>query len=253
MLLSIRRLRARIRAEGRLCAAVRADDDARTGTLATSAIAYSSWNYGSTKRSDADTQALALAEAGLNYAFSTLYNSGTPTMASAVPSRTITLSTGDASYYGTLTGSTWKLVGVGTVRNPTGPGQRARRPDREREGGARLGAAAAARTTPSGTTSTSTTRRDDEARQLGQRQHPALRARQPRAHEHRAGLQLRAPGRRHARVPATPLTSARPTTPIHEAHVGGGCRVGSTGAFSKPAGPPSVSTRRSRDSTPTSS
>ena len=93
-----------------------------TGGLATSAIAYSSWNYGSSKRSDADSQALALAEAGLNYAFSTLYNSGTPTMGNAVPSRTITLTTGDASYYGTLTGSTWKLVGIGTVRNPTGPG-----------------------------------------------------------------------------------------------------------------------------------
>ena len=93
-----------------------------TGSLASSAIAYSSWNYGSTKRSDADSQARALAEAGLNYAFSTLYNSGTPTMGNAVPSRTITLETGDASYYGTLTGSTWKLVGVGTVRKPTGPG-----------------------------------------------------------------------------------------------------------------------------------
>ena len=92
-----------------------------TGSLASSAIAYSSWNYGSTKRSDADAQALALAEAGLNYAYSTLYNSGTPTMDGAVPARTITLTTGDASYYGTLTGSTWKLVGVGTVRNPTGP------------------------------------------------------------------------------------------------------------------------------------
>lgn len=93
-----------------------------TGTLASSAIAYSSWNYGSAKRSDADLQALALAEAGLNYAYSTLYNSGTPTMDNAVPSRTITMDAGDATYYGTLTGNTWKLVGIGTVRNPTGPG-----------------------------------------------------------------------------------------------------------------------------------
>jgi Tfp pilus assembly protein PilX len=93
-----------------------------TGTLASSAIAYSSWNYGSTKRSDAENQAFALAEAGLNYAYSTLYNSSTPTMANAVPSRTIQLETGEASYYGTLDGSTWTLVGVGTVRNPTGPG-----------------------------------------------------------------------------------------------------------------------------------
>jgi len=93
-----------------------------SGTLAGSTLAYTSWNYGSSKRSDAESQALALAEAGLNYAFSTLYNSGTPTMANAVPTRTITLTTGDATYYGTLTGNTWKLVGIGTVRNPTGPG-----------------------------------------------------------------------------------------------------------------------------------
>lgn len=93
-----------------------------TGVMASSAIAYSSWNYGSTKRSDAESQAFALAEAGLNYAYATLYNSGSPTMGDAVPARTISLETGDASYYGTLTGDTWKLVGVGTVRNPTGPG-----------------------------------------------------------------------------------------------------------------------------------
>ena len=93
-----------------------------TGVMASSAIAYSSWNYGSTKRSDADSQAFALAEAGLNYAYATLYNSGSPTMGDAVPSRTIHLEGGTASYYGTLSGNTWKLVGVGTVRNPTGPG-----------------------------------------------------------------------------------------------------------------------------------
>ena len=120
--LSVRRLRARFRSEAGFALPLALMTMLVTGSLASSAIAYSSWNYGSTKRSDADSQARALAEAGLNYAFSTLYNSGTPTMASAVPSRTITLSTGDASYYGTLTGSTWKLVGIGTVRNPTGPG-----------------------------------------------------------------------------------------------------------------------------------
>lgn len=119
---SLARLRARAGSDAGLALPLALLTMLVTGTLASSAIAYSSWNYGSTKRSDADSQALALAEAGLNYAFSTLYNSGTPTMASAVPSRTITLSTGDASYYGTLTGSTWKLVGIGTVRNPTGPG-----------------------------------------------------------------------------------------------------------------------------------
>lgn len=116
------RLRARVAAEAGVALPFALVTMLATGTLASSAIAYSSWNYGSAKRSDADAQAFALAEAGLNYAYSTLYNSGTPTMANAVPPRTITLDTGEASYYGTLTGSTWKLVGVGTVRNPTGPG-----------------------------------------------------------------------------------------------------------------------------------
>ncbi len=118
---SVRRLRARIGDERGFALPLTLMTMLVTGSLASSAIAYSSWNYGSTKRSDADSQARALAEAGLNYAFSTLYNSSTPTMGNAVPARTITLETGDASYYGTLTGNTWKLVGVGTVRNPTGP------------------------------------------------------------------------------------------------------------------------------------
>src|SRR5688500_4705756 len=118
----IKGLRARLAGEAGIALPFALVTVLATGTLASSALAYSSWSYGSAKRSDADSQALALAEAGLNYAYSTLYNSGTPTMDGAVPSRTITLSTGDASYYGTLTGDTWKLVGIGTVRNPTGPG-----------------------------------------------------------------------------------------------------------------------------------
>jgi len=119
---SIGRLRPRLRGEGGIALPFTLVTMLATGTLASSAITYSAWNYGSAKRSDAESQALALAEAGLNYAYSTLYNSGTPTMSSAVPPRTITLETGDASYYGTLTGNTWKLVGIGTVANPTGPG-----------------------------------------------------------------------------------------------------------------------------------
>ena len=119
---SIRRLRSRLLCEAGLALPFALVTTVATGALATSAIAYSSVNYGSAKRSDAESQAFALAEAGLNYAYATLYNSGTPTMDSAVPSLTITLATGDASYYGTLTGNTWKLVGIGSVRNPTGPG-----------------------------------------------------------------------------------------------------------------------------------
>jgi len=103
---SIRSLRTRLLGEAGFALPFALVTMLTTGTLATSTLAYSSWNYGSSKRSDAESQALALAEAGLNYAYSTLYNSGTPTMDGAVPTRTITLSTGDATYYGTLTGNT---------------------------------------------------------------------------------------------------------------------------------------------------
>ena len=89
------------------------------GGTATTVLGYTSWNSGSAARSNADVKALALAEAGLNYAFSTLYGSSTPTMPSAVPSRTVSLEGGTAAYYGTLSGSAWTLVGIGTVRSPT--------------------------------------------------------------------------------------------------------------------------------------
>ena len=96
-LVSPGRLLARLRPEGGFALPFALVTMLTTGALASSAIAYSSWNYGSTKRSDADQQAFALAEAGLNYAYSTLYNSGTPTMDSAVPQRTVTLTTAGES------------------------------------------------------------------------------------------------------------------------------------------------------------
>jgi hypothetical protein len=92
------------------------------GSMASTTLSYATWNSGSARRTAAETKALALAEAGLNYAYSTLYDSSSPTMDNAVPPRTVQLEDGEVSYYGTLTGSTWKLVGVGTVRNPTGSG-----------------------------------------------------------------------------------------------------------------------------------
>ncbi len=92
------------------------------GSLGTSAAAYSSWNYGAASRSNADQVALALAEAGLNYAYATLYNSATPSNPATVPQTTVTLEGGTATYVGVLAGDTWTLTGTGTVRNPTGPG-----------------------------------------------------------------------------------------------------------------------------------
>lgn len=91
------------------------------GGLGTSVVSYTSWNTGSAARSNADQVALALAEAGLNYAYATLYNSATPANPATVPSTTVALDGGTATYAGTLVGDTWTLTGTGTVRNPTGP------------------------------------------------------------------------------------------------------------------------------------
>jgi Tfp pilus assembly protein PilX len=91
------------------------------GTTVSTTMSYATWNSGSAKRTDAEARALALAEAGLNYAYATLYNSGSPSMANAVPQRTLTVESGEITYGGTLTGSTWRLFGTGKVPNPTGP------------------------------------------------------------------------------------------------------------------------------------
>ena len=220
------------------------------GTLASSAIGFSTSNYGSAKRSDADAQALALAEAGLNYAYSTLYNSGTPTMASAVPTRTITLSTGDATYYGTLTGSSWKLVGIGTVRNPTGPGSAP--VVRTVSGRAAVGSA------QRGTANnavwnyvyvdnplTTTTLGNSVEVNI------PLYVRGNLIMQNTAqvsGYSLQVGGtlefRNEAHVGAA-------EAPIHEAHVGGGCRVGAAGEFVKPCGPTERVNATISDSTPT--
>jgi Tfp pilus assembly protein PilX len=220
-----------------------------TGGLATSAITYSSWNYGSTKRSDADSKALALAEAGLNYAFSTLYNSGTPTMQNAVPSRTIALDGGDATYYGTLEGSTWTLVGIGTVRNPTGGARPVIRSvsGRVTLGSARRGTANNAVWNyvyvddPTATTTLGNS--VDVNIPLYVRGNLVL---QNTAQV--SGYALQVGGTVEFRNDSHVGTAE---APIHEAHVGGGCRVGSVGAYSTPCTPATRVNATISDSTPT--
>ena len=223
---------------------------AATGTLATSAIAYSSSNYGAAKRSDAESQALALAEAGLNYAFSTLYNSGSPTMANAVPSRTITLETGDATYYGTLTGNSWRLVGIGTVRTPSGPNSNS--VVRTVSGKATLGSARRGSANnavwnyvyvddPTATTS------------LGNSVEVNIpfyvrgslvlsNTAQVSSYALQVGGTVEFNNTAHV---------GTAETPIHEAHVGGGCRVGNSGSFVKPCGAAQRVNATISDSTPT--
>jgi hypothetical protein len=219
------------------------------GTLSVGMISYSISNYGSAKRSDADRQALALAEAGLNYAYSTLYNSGTPTMANAVPSRTVSLETGDATYYGILSGDTWRLVGIGTVRSPTG----ATAPVvRTVSGKASLGSA------QHGTANnaiwnyiyvddpTATTALGNSVNvniPLYVRGNLRLsNSAQVSSYALQVGGTLELLNSSHV---------GESGAPVHEAHVGGGCRLGSSGAFTKPCGPAQRVYATISDSTPT--
>jgi Tfp pilus assembly protein PilX len=86
----------------------------------TTAVAYSTNNFSASHRSKAEQTALALAEAGLNNAYATLHNASNPTMASAVPQQTLQMDGGTVTYYGTLSGNTWTLVGVGRAESSTG-------------------------------------------------------------------------------------------------------------------------------------
>lgn len=92
------------------------------GTTATTVVSYAAANSRSAAYSNAEAKALALAEAGLSYAYATLYNAPNPTSADSVPRRSVQLDGGTADYYGVLTGSTWTLTGIGIVENPSGPG-----------------------------------------------------------------------------------------------------------------------------------
>jgi hypothetical protein len=210
---------------------------ASMGALATTAVGYSTTNYGVAKRSDADQRALALAEAGLNYAFSTLYASSSPTLDSAVPGPsaavTVPLDGGTATYYGTLSGSTWTLVGIGRVRNPTGPGTA----DVVRRASGRASVGSARRGT-SNNAIWNYVYSDD----------PTFTVSLGNSVDVNVPLYTRGSLRlsNSAQVSGYALqvqgtleffnTSHVGTAgaPVHEVHVAGGCRDGSSGAFSSP-------------------
>ncbi len=86
----------------------------------TSAVLYSTGGERAANLSKAEVRAKSLAEAGVNYAFATLYNAADPTLSGAVPSRTVALEGGTVDYYGTLDQATnrWTLTGVGRVASP---------------------------------------------------------------------------------------------------------------------------------------
>jgi Tfp pilus assembly protein PilX len=99
------------------------------GIVGTTAIAYSSANQRSANYSKAERSAAWLAEAGLNYAYATLYNASDPTMPGAVPSRTVTFDGGQVTYSGALdeATNTWTLSATAKYRNPTGAADIVRR------------------------------------------------------------------------------------------------------------------------------
>jgi Tfp pilus assembly protein PilX len=88
--------------------------------VGTTTIAYTTGNEHSSHYSKATKTTQALAEGGLHYAYSTLYNSSTPTMPGAVPSTTVSLNGGTVTYSGVLNDDTWTLSGVARLPNPTG-------------------------------------------------------------------------------------------------------------------------------------
>lgn len=92
------------------------------GITGTTAMVYSTENVKSASSSKAEERAFSLAEAGLNYAYATLYNAQDPTMPGAVPVRNQTVENGTVTWWGTLdaTTNTWTLTGRGRIPNPAG-------------------------------------------------------------------------------------------------------------------------------------
>jgi hypothetical protein len=119
--LRLHRLRARLRSERGFALVLALGAMFVLGATGASVAYYATSNASSSARSAADKTAEALAEAGLNIAYATLYNAPDPRNAQAVPLGSRQMEGGTAEWWGTLAGSTWTLVGRGTVRNPAGP------------------------------------------------------------------------------------------------------------------------------------
>jgi len=116
------RLWARLRSDERGIALVMAlGFMVALGATGASVAYYATSNQTAAAHSYEEKRAEALAEAGLNIALATLYNAADPRNAAAVPLGSRQMEGGLVEWWGTLTGTTWTLVGRGTVRNPMGP------------------------------------------------------------------------------------------------------------------------------------
>ncbi|HMJ00732.1 MAG TPA: hypothetical protein VK488_12920 [Gaiellaceae bacterium] len=92
------------------------------GITGTTAMVYSTENVRAASTSRADERSFSLAEAGLNYAYATLYNAPDPLMPGAVPTRSEAADGGTIMWWGTLDTqtNTWTLTGRGSIPSPTG-------------------------------------------------------------------------------------------------------------------------------------
>ncbi len=242
-----------MRGDGRLRAAVRADDDARHRRARDERDRVLELEL----RLDASAATPTRRRSRSRRPGSTTPSrrSTTPARrrwANAVPSRTITLTTGDASYYGTLTGSTWKLVGIGTVRNPTGPGSEPVVRTVSGRASARLRPPRHRRTTPSGTTSTSTTRpsrRASATRSTSTSRSTCAATSCCRTARRCPRYALQVMG--HARAQQHRARRRPPALRCTRCTSAGGCRLGSSGSFTKPCGAAQRVHATISDSTPT--
>jgi hypothetical protein len=213
----------------------------------TSAVLYTTGGERAANRSKAEVRAQSLAEAGVNYAFSTLYNASDPTLASAVPPRTLQLEGGSVEYYGSLDQTTnrWTLTGIGRVLSPNPNGGEVLRILRGR---ARIGSSThgsdnnavwnyvyADATT--GCTSVGNSVNINVPLYI----RGNLCLSNTASH---TGYSLQVGGTLSLSnssyigstdVGASSMDSSNPQ--VHEVHVAGGCRLGSSGPFTTPCGP----------------
>src|SRR5436190_19830299 len=100
----------------------------------TAVVAYATANQQEASRTNASTQAFALAEAGLNNALAIIGNSSSPATSTLLPgsaSPTPDTSPGggkSSAWYGTWSPTgygkgTWTVVGIGTVPSPSAVGK----------------------------------------------------------------------------------------------------------------------------------
>jgi hypothetical protein len=212
-----------------------------------SVVLYSTGGERAANRSKAQLRAKALAEAGVNYAFATLYNAPDPTLSGAVPLRSVPLEGGTAEYYGTLDQETnrWTLTGTGRVPSPNPGGADVIETVRGR---ARIGSSThgsdnnavwnyvyADATT--GCTSIGNSVNVNVPLYI-RGNLCLLNSASMTGYSLQVGGTLSLSNSAHVGTTDVNAASDNPNNPqVHEVHVAGGCRLGTSGPFTTPCGP----------------